>query len=160
MAVAMFLKLDGIDGESEDSNHTGEIDVLSWSWDAQQKGTMHSGKGGGSGKVDMGDLVLQKKVDKATPNLWKECCAGKHFDTATLTCRKVGGESMPYYKLELTSVMISSMHNGATADDDRPTESLSLNFAEFSVEYTPQDEKGAGAGAVTGAWKVAKNEAA
>jgi len=158
MAVAMFLKIDGIDGESEDSNHKGEIDVLSWSWGATQSGTMHSGKGGGSGKVSMGDLTINKLVDKATPNLWKECCTGKHFDKATLTCRKAGGESLVYYKLDLKGVLISGMQNGATTDDDRPTEMVSLNFAEFSVEYTPQDEKGGGQGAITGGFEIASNE--
>lgn len=158
MAVAMFLKIDGIDGESEDSNHTGEIDVLSWSWGAVQNGTMHAAQGGGSGKVSMGDLTVHKLVDKATPNLWKECCAGKHISKATLTCRKAGGESLVYYKLDLTGVMISAIDNGATQDDDRPSESVSLNFAEFSVEYTPQDGQGAGKGAVTAGYNIAKNE--
>ncbi|HEY7575111.1 MAG TPA: type VI secretion system tube protein Hcp, partial [Thermoanaerobaculia bacterium] len=27
-----FLKIDGIEGESQDGKHKGEIDVLSWSW--------------------------------------------------------------------------------------------------------------------------------
>ena len=160
MAVAMFLKIEGIDGESEDSNHSGEIDVLSWSWGATQSGTTHSGTGGGSGKVSMGDLTVNKKVDKATPNLWKECCTGKHIPKATLSCRKAGGESLLYYKVELTDVMISAIQNGATAEDDRPTEMVSLNFAEFAVEYTPQDAAGAGKGAIAGGFKVAKNEVA
>ena len=32
MAVDAFLKLDGIDGESQDKEHKGEIDILAWSW--------------------------------------------------------------------------------------------------------------------------------
>jgi type VI secretion system secreted protein Hcp len=32
MPVDVFLKVDGINGESTDSRHRGEIDVLSWSW--------------------------------------------------------------------------------------------------------------------------------
>ncbi|MGB7991069.1 MAG: type VI secretion system tube protein Hcp, partial [Candidatus Methylophosphatis roskildensis] len=32
MAVDFFLKIDGIEGESADSKHKKEIDVLSWSW--------------------------------------------------------------------------------------------------------------------------------
>ena len=47
MAVDMYLKLTGIDGESSDSTHAGEIDVLAWSWGASQSGTMHLGTGGG-----------------------------------------------------------------------------------------------------------------
>ena len=32
MAVDIFLKLDGIKGESQDHKHKDEIDVLAWSW--------------------------------------------------------------------------------------------------------------------------------
>ena len=32
MAVNMFLKLDGIAGESKDAKHKGEIDLVSFSW--------------------------------------------------------------------------------------------------------------------------------
>ena len=35
MAVDMFLKIDGIKGESKDSKHKDEIDVLAWSWGLQ-----------------------------------------------------------------------------------------------------------------------------
>ena len=32
MAVDMFLKLDGIEGESKDAKHAGEIDIESFAW--------------------------------------------------------------------------------------------------------------------------------
>ena len=39
MAVDYFLKIDGIEGESKDSKHAKEIDLLSWSWGASQTGS-------------------------------------------------------------------------------------------------------------------------
>ena len=38
-AVDMFLKLDGIPGESTDKTHANEIDVLAWSWGMSRTGT-------------------------------------------------------------------------------------------------------------------------
>jgi len=38
--VDYFLKLDGIEGESQDYKHKGEIDVESFSWGVSQVGTM------------------------------------------------------------------------------------------------------------------------
>ncbi len=32
MAVDYFLEIDGVEGESTDAGHKGEIDVLSFSW--------------------------------------------------------------------------------------------------------------------------------
>ena len=42
MAVDMFLKIDGIPGESTDDRHKDEIDILSYAWGESQPGTgMH-----------------------------------------------------------------------------------------------------------------------
>ena len=58
MASDMFIKIGDIEGESADSEHAGEIDVLAFSWGARQNGTMHTATGGGAGKVDVQDLSL------------------------------------------------------------------------------------------------------
>ncbi|MCP6726322.1 type VI secretion system tube protein Hcp, partial [Klebsiella pneumoniae] len=50
-AVDMFLKLDGVTGESQDSKHKGEIHIESFSWGMNQTGASGSGGGGGAGKV-------------------------------------------------------------------------------------------------------------
>lgn len=51
MSYDIFLKIDGIDGESMDDKHKNEIEVLSWRWNIHQESTMHAGSGLGSGKV-------------------------------------------------------------------------------------------------------------
>lgn len=33
----IFIKIDGIAGESQDATHPDEIEVLSWSWNVTQK---------------------------------------------------------------------------------------------------------------------------
>ena len=47
-AVDMFLKIKNIDGESKDSVHTNEIDILAWSWGVSNPGSPHAGGGGGA----------------------------------------------------------------------------------------------------------------
>jgi type VI secretion system secreted protein Hcp len=157
MAVDMFMKIDDIKGDSIDAAHTGAIDVLSWSWGMQQPGTSHSGTGGGSGKVRVEDLSFTKHTDLATPNLEKLCCSGKHFQKATLIVRKAGGTALEYIKLELSDGLVSSISMGASAGDDRLIETITLNFASFKYDYVPQDGKGAGGGAVSAKWNIAKN---
>jgi type VI protein secretion system component Hcp len=50
MAVDMFIKIDSVDGETQDSKHKKEIDVLSWSWGMTNSGSAHVGGGAGAGK--------------------------------------------------------------------------------------------------------------
>jgi len=66
MAVDMFIKIDGIKGESADDKHKEEIDVLSWSWGMSQSGSAHMGGGAGAGKVNVNDLSFTKYIDVAS----------------------------------------------------------------------------------------------
>jgi type VI secretion system secreted protein Hcp len=43
MAIGIFLKLDGVTGESKDKVHSKEINVLSWSWGMANSGSAHVG---------------------------------------------------------------------------------------------------------------------
>lgn len=158
MAVDMFLKLDDVKGESLDSKHKEEIDVLAWSWGMSQSGTMHTAQGGGSGKASVQDLSLTKYVDKASPNLVMAACSGKHYKEATLVVRKAGGDSpLEYLKLTLKKVLVSSLSTGGSGGEDKLTENVTLNFAEFKLEYFPQKEDGSGDAAVEAAWHIAEN---
>jgi type VI secretion system secreted protein Hcp len=157
MAVDMFLKIDAVTGESSDSKHKGEIDVLSWSWGMTQSASMHTATGGGSGKADVHDVSITKYIDSATPAIMQHCCSGKHFQNAKLTVRKAGGNPVEYMVLEMKDVIISSLSSGAGSGDDRVTEHLTLNFASYKMTYTPQDDKGAAKAAIPQSFDIRQN---
>lgn len=159
MAVDMFLKIGDIKGESSDAKHKEEIDVLAWSWGLSQSGSMHSGGGGGGGKASVQDLSFTKWVDKASPNLMKFCCSGKHFPSATLVVRKAGDKPLEYLKVTMEDVLISSVSTGGSGGEDRLTESVALNFAKVKVSYQAQGKDGAAAGgAVEMGWNIEENQ--
>lgn len=161
MAVDMFLKFASIKGDSQVAGHEDEVEVLGWSWGAHQSGTMHRGKGGGAGKVSVNDLSITKYVDQATPNLWKLCCNGKHEDEAVLTIRKAGGDSpVEYLKITLEEVLVADMQTGGSQGEEIITESITLNFAKFKLEYTPQEPDGSAGATVETGWDIRKNEEA
>src|SRR5437588_2248269 len=139
----MFMKLDGIDGESKDASHSGEIDVLSVSFGMSNAGSFGQGSGGGVGKVSIQDLVSTKLVDKSTPTLMLKCATGKHIDTGTLTVRKAGGEQLDFYTIDLKHIFITSISNGGSnGGGDSLTENVSLNFATIEINYAPQKDDG------------------
>lgn len=158
MAVDMFLKVDGIKGESGDDSHKDEIDVLAWSWGATQSGSAHTGGGGGAGKVNVQDISVTKYVDKSSPLLLKACCNGQHIKEINLVVRKAGEKPLEYLKLKLSDCLVSSVSTGGAGGQDRLTENVGLNFAKFQVTYTAQDAKGAAAGEVPFAFDVKANK--
>ncbi len=158
MAMDMFIKVGDIKGESSDDKHAGEVDVLSWSWGMSQSGSMHMGGGGGAGKVNVQDLSFTKYIDKATPNLMKFCCNGKHFPEALLTVRKAGEKPLEYYKITMNDVIVSSISTGGSGGEDRLTENVTLNFAKVKVSYQAQKKDGtADGGVIEMGWDIEKN---
>jgi type VI secretion system secreted protein Hcp len=158
MAVDMFIKFDGIDGESKDDKHKGEHDVLAWSWGMSQSGSAHIGGGGGSGKVDMQDLSFTKYIDKGSPDLMLNCCQGKHIDKATLTVRKAGGDPLEYLKIAMEEVIITSVSTGGSGGEDRLTENITLDFAKVKVDYKEQTEKGTVGATPKMGWDIQANK--
>ena len=157
MAVDMFMRIDTLEGEAQDSKHKKEIDVLHWSWGMSNSGSAHNGSGAGAGKVHVHDLTFSKWVDKATPKLALACCSGKHFKDATLVIRKAGDKPVEYLKIKMDTVLISSISTGASGGEDRLTENITLNFSKVSMDYVPQDDKGAGGTAIPMAWDISSN---
>jgi type VI secretion system secreted protein Hcp len=147
-AVDYFLKIDGIDGESQDSQYKNYIHVESWSWGASQSGTFSSGGGGGAGKVQMQDLHFTMKMDKASPKLMLACATGEHIKKAQLFARKAGKTQQTFLTVTLSDVLVSSYQtSGSGASDVLPIDSVALNFAKVEVEYKPQNADGSLGGA-------------
>lgn len=157
MAVDMFLKLGTFEGESVDKTHVSWIDVLAWSWGATQSGTTHVGGGGGSGKVNVQDITVTKYVDKSSPNLWKSVSNGTHSADATLVVRKAGGTALEYIVIKLKEVLVTSISTGGSGGEDRLTENISLNFAEFNITYTEQLPTGGSGAVIPFGWNIAEN---
>lgn len=157
MAMDMFLKLDGIKGESKDAKHKDEIHIESYGWGLSQTGAFSAAGGGGAGKVSVHDISITKYCDKSSPSLALHCCNGKHIKDGLLTIRKAGDKPLEYLKIKLNDILVSSFQQ-AGHGGDQLTESLSLNFAKFHVEYQEQKPDGSGQPAGEMGWDVKKNE--
>lgn len=158
MAVDMFLKIDGINGEAQDKDHGKEIDILAWSWGMSQSGTTHTGSGGGAGKVSIQDISCTKWVDRSTPTLMFHCASGKHIKEATLFVRKAGGDKpLEYITIVMNDCMITSVSTGGSGGEDRLTENISINFSEVKFNYNPQKPDGTPEGNIPFGWNIAEN---
>jgi type VI secretion system secreted protein Hcp len=156
MATAdMFLKLTNIKGESTDSKHKDEIEILSWSFGASQGGSSHGGTGSGTGKAQIHDLTITHYVDAASVDLLKHLITGKHIDEGMLIVRKAGGTPIEYLKIKMTQVFVTNISNGGGSGQDRITENVTLHFRKFTKTYTPQDDKGNAKPSFEHTWDVA-----
>jgi type VI secretion system secreted protein Hcp len=158
VAIDTFLKMGDCKGESMVKGFEDQIQLLAWSWGMTQSGTTHTGSGGGAGKVNVQDLSFTHYVDTSTPKLMEACCKGKHYEEATVTMRKAGGDPLPFLTIKLTDILVTSVSEGGSGGEEQLSENVTLNFAAFEVSYQAQDNKGAKkGGAVTIKYDIAKN---
>jgi type VI secretion system secreted protein Hcp len=160
--VDYFLKVEGADGESPDSKHQGEIELLSFSWSVNQTGTSAHGGGAGAGKAHFNDFHFVKRYDKASPKLMVKCAGGDHIPTVTLTCRKAGKDQQEYLTIKFSNVLVSSYAIGGDGENDKniiPLDQISLNFSKIEAEYKEQKPDGTLGGSVKAGWDLKANKA-
>ena len=162
MKPSMFIKIDGIDGESEDDDHGGWIDILSWSYGMSQAATTHIGGGGSAAQASVQDVSFVKWVDKSTPALMHTSLTGKHVSKAELQCTKASGSdkggSLAYIVMIMEDIVISSVSTGGSSGEAQMTESVTLNFAKVSYKYTVQTADGGSDATPTVEWDVKLGE--
>ena len=157
MAVDYFLKIDGIEGESQDAKHGKEIHLESWSWGETQTGSSSQDLGMGAGKVNMQDFHFTMKCNKASPMLFIACANGQHFAKAVLTCRKAGKVQQEFLFYTFTDLLISSYQTGGNNNDVIPLEQISFNFTKVVMKYFPQKQDGTLDAAIEKGWNLKTN---
>ena len=142
MAPDIFAKIGDIKGESVDSKHKDEIELLSWSWGVSRSVSgSGSGAGAGSGKAHFSDLSFTHKIDKASPLLLKACATGQHLKEATITRRKAGKGQQEFLVIKMNDVLVTSVADSDESGGDQ-MESVTLAFAKVDLEYRPQKPNG------------------
>ena len=156
MAVDMFLKLDGIDGESVDLKHKGELEIESFSWGASNPGSAAHGGGGGAGKVSMQDFHFVTTTSKASPKLFLYCASGAHIRSGVLTVRRAGESQHEFLKVTMSDVLVSSWQQSGSGSEV-PTDQVSINFSKIEIEFTTQSATGAAGETTRAGWDVKSN---
>jgi type VI secretion system secreted protein Hcp len=142
----LFLKLDGIKGDSLDSKHRGEINLTLAGFSAVhgpfQPGSLPTGR------AQFGEMCFVKLIDSSSPRLLESLALGQHIKSADFTFRKAGENAIEYLKINLEDVVVTSFLPQGGPGAELPTEMIALNYAQLSYTYTPQDATGAAGAAI------------
>jgi type VI secretion system secreted protein Hcp len=146
MAVDMFLKLDGVDGESTDEQHIKWIEIESFSWGVSNPSTIGSAtSGAGAGKAVPGEFAVVMPFSAASPQIFDKCVTGDHYETAVLSMRKAGGSQraagQEFLKYSFGTVFTTKIEWGGSSDEG-PEESITFVYGKLQVQYQPQKPDG------------------
>jgi type VI secretion system secreted protein Hcp len=157
MPLDIFLRIDGIEGESLDAAHPKEIVALSFAWGAAQAGGgTAGGAGGGAGKVQFRELSVVKPVDKASPRLLMACASGQHIRQCVLSARRAVG-SGDVLSVRLTDCVIASISDAGSHEAGTLQETITIGFATIAFEYRPQRPDGSFDAPVVAGWNLKTN---
>jgi type VI secretion system secreted protein Hcp len=152
----MFLKLDGIAGESTNKGHKDEIEVLSFSWGVSNSSEI-AAQGRRRGRSTPSDITFVMRSNKATPLLFKACATGRHLKQGLFVIEKAGEQPFAFYKVTLTDVLVSSFQ--ASGSEQDVTDAFSLAFRTLKIEETEQTPKGTPGDTVTAAFDFVRRRA-
>ena len=153
---AAFIKIDGAPGDATDSAHKDWSEVESFTFEIE---TPQTGGGLSGGVATFGDVflkpvVVNKKMDKSSPELFFACCKGKVFKEVTIEqLMKSGGDTMQkIYSLKLSNARITQYEPGAGR------EILVFAASKMDFVYTSVGPDGRPKGTVTHWWDMATNK--
>lgn len=163
MAIDVYLQIDGIKGESQDSNHQGWIELTSAQWGVEQPKSATASTGGGhtAERCEHRSIAVTKIADLSSPILMQTCSAGKTIPKAKLEFMRADSDGKPvkYYEVELENVLIGgvdqTVHEGSVLHDR-----VSLKFSKVKWKYTQQKIGGGSGGNTAGGWDLATNRIA
>jgi type VI secretion system secreted protein Hcp len=156
-----YLKIDGIEGESTDSKHSKEIEILAYSHTVSQSGTFDSGTGGGTtGRAGWHPFAFVAKTSKASPKLALACATGQHLASATLSCRKAGKEPQEFLQIQFKHATVYTYKHTDVGDTTPPTplDVFALAFSQIQWQYKPQKPDGSLDSPVTAGYDLAANK--
>ncbi|SRR6266567_238561 len=151
-----FLLLDGIEGESNDLKHKGELQLSGYSRGSASP--RDSATGMATGKAIWDDAHFTMRIDKSLTKLMESCGNNRIIKKAVLTCRKAGGKDsagksqsgQEYLVVTFTNGIVSSCRlRGSSDANPTPVVEFSMSYAIITEDYKTQVQKGTLSGAVS-----------
>lgn len=140
MATDFFLKLDGIEGQSNDKAHAKWIELLGFYLGSEQNITLARGVDV-AGRGQFKPFGFKHLVDKATPKLQQFCMNGQKIAKAELSVnRQIAGAQVEVFNVKLENVKISKAEISVEALEDggaEPVENVEMVAGKITWKVVP-----------------------
>jgi type VI secretion system secreted protein Hcp len=157
MAIALFLKVAGAQGESKNAAYADTTELEWFEWGTEQPTTIESGGGGGAGKVDFHNLTCRATVDKVYPSLLIYCAKGEHISKVEIIGAKMGGEQIEYFKITMEKVLCTKVDVSGSKGAE-VVALYSFQGATVKSEYSVQTDTGTKGATSEFGWNIKENK--
>ena len=148
MSYDIFLKIQGIKGDSADDKHKEWIEVQSYKHQINNPfgGAINASGDYVGAKASHHDFTIVKKLDFSSPTLFQYCHLAKRIPQIQLELCRAMGDKTPFMKYTFKDAVISSVEpvGSHESDDTLPQETIAVRYVQISLEYTPTEVTGGG----------------
>ena len=139
---AMYMKVEGMKGESTDENHKEWIDILSYEFGGEEEIVESSALPTG-GRV-LHPLIIKKEMDIASPELHETCGNSSSIDSFFDVFVEIDCEHGTFMQYNFTNARISSYSvSGVPASGmEKPIETITIIYEGVKTVYTQYDHRG------------------
>ncbi len=163
MAFDLFLKIDGLPGESTDDKHKDWIELLSFSMGISHPATAGSTGAAAAARPAFNDFLVVKAQDKTSPKLALGCASGYRTKEIKLELCRASGDKFKFMEYKMSDCAVSSWKPGGSAKgaDSKPVEEVTFSYNKIEYTYSQQKRPdGSGGGNVSSNWDLKANKGA
>jgi type VI secretion system secreted protein Hcp len=148
----IYLKLDGIDGDSVAKSYEKWIQLSGVQFNAANVTSGGSGGGGGvAGKAALNNFIITKQVDSSSIPLFVDVVSGKHIKNGKLVFQTRTKPPILFLSIDLDNILVSDYKfNNAN-------ETYSFKFNSIRMSYYPIDFAGRKLPPISGGWDFNNN---
>lgn len=159
MAFDVFIYIEGIQGESNDEQHVGWIEIENFNLGVGQHSSNTTSSAGGASteRADFVEFTFAKLLDMSSPQLSLACASGTHIDKVVVDICRAGKKKIQFMVYRFTNCLISAFST-SSAGGEYPVDDVAINYGQIEWRYTRQNRVGGGtSGNISAGWNLEKN---
>ena len=145
--TASYARIDGVTGDATRSGVAGQV-VLT----AIRTGLCG---GGGTGAPSLDQLVVEKRIDRASVPLLQRAVMGTHIATVKVSVWTETGTPREVLSYTLSDVTV--MYARQVQRSDSLTEEVGFGYARVAWAFTPLNPDGSSGGTIQACWDRVRN---
>lgn len=158
--MAIYMKIEGIDGDVTHQEHKNWLDISSLQWGVGRgiSTPVGSAKNREASEPSISEVVVTKLMDASSVKLFTEACTGQKGKKVQIHLVSTGNPGKTYMEYTLENALVSGY--SVSTNGDRPSESISFNFTKIETKYTPSGEGNDTGSPVTASYDLATAKSA
>jgi type VI secretion system secreted protein Hcp len=154
---SIYLKLDGIPGDSVAARHAHEIELFAYSFGVRSDVITGLEGAASAGRAVRSGFRFLTRTGRAAPLLFLAVANGRHLTNAVLSVESTGPKPNLLLDVTLEGVLVTGYEAYTATRDELPLDLVSLHYDKITLTDHPQTRTGSIEPAISAGWNFRSN---